>query len=403
MDLVTLEDVQAAASRLEGVANKTAVQVSRVLSERAGGRVYVKCENLQRTGAFKIRGAYNRIATLTAEEAARGVVAASAGNHAQGVALGASQLGVKSTVFMPEVAALPKIEATSSYGAEVILEGSIYDEAYEAAKAFAEQKGAVMVHPFDHPDVIAGQGTIALEILEQVPDVATIIVPVGGGGLISGIAAAAKGLNSSVRIIGVEPVGAAGMRRALEKGRVSQLEELATVADGLAAKAAGELCLAHVQKFVDDMVTVTDEEIAQALLLVVERGKMLVEPAGAAGAAALINGESQIEFPAVALLSGGNIDPLLLLRVLRYGMGSAGRHFSFRTRLHDRPGELTHLSDVISRIGANIVGIEHRREGLEPRLLGDVEVSIQCETRGPDHVSLLVEKLEHAGYHVERL
>ncbi|MDQ4148591.1 MAG: threonine ammonia-lyase [Actinomycetota bacterium] len=403
MQTVDLEQIRQAAKLLEGVAVHTPLESSRALSERVGGPSFLKCENLQRTGAFKIRGAYNRIAQLSPEERASGVVAASAGNHAQGVALAASQLGVKATVFMPEGAALPKVEATSRYGAEVVLEGMVYDEAFAAAEKYAEQQGAVMVHPFDHPDVIAGQGTITLEILEELPDAATIVVPVGGGGLISGVAAAAKQINPSIRVVGVEPDGAATVSRALESGRVFQLPTLSTVADGLAAKQAGELCLSHVQKYVDELVTINDEEIAEALLLIVERCKLVVEPAGAAGVAAMMCGKTKIAHPAVVVLSGGNIDPLLLLRVIRFGMGSAGRYFSFSTMLADRPGELHRLSGVISDAGANVVGVEHRREGVALKLLGDVEITMQLETRGPDHVQMVINRLEEAGYVVQRL
>lgn len=402
-ELVTLENVQAARALLEGVTDYTCMEFSRALSDRAGGPSYIKCENLQRTGAFKIRGAYNRIARLSDEQRARGVVAASAGNHAQGVALASSLLGVKATVFMAEGAALPKVEATTRYGANVILEGAVYDEAFAAAKKFAEQENAVMVHPFDHADVIAGQGTIALEILEQLPEAATLLIPVGGGGLISGIAAAAKAIKPSIRIVGVEPDGAASVSRALETGSVIPLESLSTVADGLATKMAGALCLSHVQRFVDQIITVNDEEISEALLLVAERAKMLVEPAGAAGVAALISHRAEIKFPVVVLLSGGNIDPLLLIRVLRYGMGSAGRYFSFSTMLPDRSGELHRLAGVISRSGANVIGVEHRREGVANRLLGDVEISMQLEARGADHIESVIAQLEEAGYAVQRL
>jgi threonine dehydratase len=403
METVGLERVRQAQLLLEGIAVPTPLEPSRALSERVDGESHLKCENLQRTGAFKIRGAYNRISQLSAAERACGVVAASAGNHAQGVALAASLLGVKATVYMPEGAALPKVEATTRYGASVILEGLVYDEAFAAAEKYAEQQGAVMVHPFDHPDVIAGQGTIALEILQQLPETATIVVPVGGGGLISGVAAAAKAVKPSVRIVGVEPDGAATVARALESGRVFQLPSLSTVADGLAAKQAGELCLTHVQRFVDEMVTVNDEEIAEALLLIVERAKLVVEPAGAAGVAAMMHGKARIKYPAVVILSGGNIDPLLLLRVIRFGMGTAGRYFSFSTMLADRPGELYRLSGVISDAGANVIGVEHRREGVALRLLGDVEITMQLETRGDEHVRTVIERLEEAGYVVRRL
>lgn len=399
-DLVTLDEVQAAAQLLDGIALRTPVELSRVLSDLAGGETFLKCENLQRTGAFKIRGAYNRIHKLTADERSRGVVAASAGNHAQGVALAASLLGVKSTVFMPAGAALPKLEATRRYGAEVVLGGVVYDDAFAAAKKFSDETGAVMVHPFDHPDVIAGQGTIALEIMKQLPQAASIIVPVGGGGLISGIAAAAKQSRPDIQIVGVEPTGAANVTGALQAGEVVELAELATVADGLAAKRVGEICLAHVKEFVDEVVTVTDEEIAEALLLMAERAKMVVEPAGAAGVAAAMFRKAQLKFPTVVLLSGGNIDPLLLLRVIRFGMSSSGRYFSFRTYLTDRPGELHRLIGVIAEAGANIVGVEHHREGIALRL-GDVEVGVQVETRGREHMDSLKQRLTDAGYAVE--
>ena len=399
-DLVNLAEVQGAAELLDGIALRTPVELSRVLSELAGGETFLKCENLQRTGAFKIRGAYNRIHKLSAEERAHGVVAASAGNHAQGVALAASLLGVKSTVFMPMGAALPKLEATRRYGADVVLGGVVYDDAFAAAKKFSDETGAVMVHPFDHRDVIAGQGTVALEIIEQLPQAASIVVPVGGGGLISGIAAAAKQLRPDIQIIGVEPTGAANVSGALQAGHVVELPDLTTVADGLAAKRVGEICLAHVKEFVDEVVTVTDEEIAEALLLMAERAKMVVEPAGAAGVAAAMFGKVQLRFPTVVLLSGGNIDPLLLLRVIRFGMSSSGRYFSFRTYLTDRPGELHRLIGVIAEAGANIVGVEHHREGIALRL-GDVEVGVQVETRGREHMDSLKQRLTDAGYAVE--
>lgn len=402
MELVQLADVEKAAALLEGVVFRTPMEHSWALSELTGGTTLLKCENLQRTGAFKIRGAYNRIAALSEAEREKGVVAASAGNHAQGVALAASLLGVKATVYMPAGAALPKVEACQRYGAEVVLEGAVYDDAFDAASAFASERGAALIHPFDHHDVIAGQGTIALEILDQVPQTSTIIVPVGGGGLISGIAAAAKAVKPDVRVLGVEPEGAAALSRSLEFGRLVTLDRLRTVADGLAAKRAGELTLAHAQRYVDEMVTVTDDEIAEALLLVAERAKLVVEPAGAAGVAAVMARKTKIDFPAVVVLSGGNIDPLVLMKVIRFGMSAAGRYFSFRTRVADRPGQLHSLLGVIADAGANVVGVEHYREG--PRLhLEEVEVAIQVETRGPVHVRDLENRLSEAGYVVERL
>jgi threonine dehydratase len=403
MDFVSLDDVRDAARRLEGVRLRTPVWPSRILSKMAGGTTLLKCENLQRTGSFKIRGAYNRIARLSDEQRARGVVAASAGNHAQGVALGASLLGVRSTVFMPAGAPLPKVEATKKYGADVILDGAVYDEAYELAQAFAAKHGAVMVHPFDHPDVIAGQGTISLEVLEQVPEVKTIVVPVGGGGLVSGIAAAARALRPDIRIVGVEPAGAATLRRSLDAGHVVALPEISTIADGLAAKRAGDLTFEYVRQLVDEVVVVTEEEIAQGLLLMTERARLVLEPAAAVGVAAAMTRRAGLTFPAVVIASGGNIDPLLLLRVIRFGMTAAGRYFSFRTRLRDRPGELQRLSGAIASVGVNVVGIEHRREGVLHSSLTDVEVSLQVELRGPDHIKELVSRLEQEGYEVTPL
>lgn len=403
MSLVGSTQITEAAATLEGVAVRTPLEYSRALSSKTGGASYLKCENLQRTGSFKIRGAYNRISQLSLEERAKGVVAASAGNHAQGVALAASLLDVKATVFMPNGAPLPKVAATSRYGAEVMLEGDVYDEAFAAAEQFARDRGAVMVHPFDHPHIIAGQGTVGLEILEQLPEVAAVIVPVGGGGLISGIASAIKLQRPEVKVFGVEPEGAANVSRAVKEGKVVELPSLSTVADGLSAKKAGELCLAHVQERVDEIVIVTDDEIAEALLLLAERAKLVVEPAGAAAMAALMSGKIEAEFPLVAVLSGGNIDPLLLLKVLRFGMGSAGRYFSFRTRTPDRPGELHRLLGVIAAAGANVVGVEHHREGPSLRHLGEVEIAIQVETRGRDHVDELIVALAGAGYSVDRL
>jgi threonine dehydratase len=403
MDYVGIDQIHQAARVLEGVAVHTPVELSRVRSDYAGGPTVLKCENLHRTGAFKIRGAYNRIFRLSGEERARGVVAASAGNHAQGVALGASMLGVRSTVFMPAGAPIPKVEATTRYGAKVVLEGTVYDEAAAAAAEYCEAQGAVMVHPFDHPDVIAGQGTIALEILEQLPDTTTIIVPVGGGGLISGIAAATKAIRPDVRVVGVEAEGAAAVSRSLAAGHPVTLDQVSTIADGLATKATGELTLPHIEQFVDDVVTVKEEELAEAVLLLAERAKLVAEPAGAAAVAAAMTRQGGLTFPAVALLSGGNIDPMLLVRVMSFGMGASGRYFSFKTRLHDRPGELTRLSAVISEIGANIVGVEHRREGSQFRKFGQVEIAIQAETAGRDHVERLKAALESADYILDEL
>jgi threonine dehydratase len=404
MGLLTLDQVKAAAKLLVGIAQRTPLESSRSLTEAVGVPTYLKCENLQRTGAFKIRGAYNRIHGLSDEQRRAGVVAASAGNHAQGVALASSLLDVKATVFMPEGAALPKVEATAGYGADVVLKGYNYDEAFTAATEFADTSGATMVHPFDHLDVMAGQGTIGLEILEDLPDVTAVIVPVGGGGLISGIASAIKAISPDVKVYGVEPEGAAGMSAALDAGRVVSLDSVKTIADGLASKSAGELTFEHVKTLVDEVVTVSEEEIAQALLLVLERAKMLVEPAGSVGVAALMGGKLSIkDGPIVTLLSGGNIDPMLLMGIIRFGMGSSGRYHFFRTRITDRPGELHRLLGIIAEAGANVVGVEHHREGARLRHFEEVEVAVQVETRGPEGMQKLTDALVGANYPVDDL
>jgi threonine dehydratase len=400
--LVSLEDVNDARERLRGVAVATPLDRSRALSDRAEVEVFVKCENLQRTGSFKIRGAYNRISRLDPSELAAGVVAASAGNHAQGVALAASLSKTTSTLFMPEAAALPKVEATKRYGADVVLTGKDFGAAFEAAAEYAQEQGKVFVHPFDHPHVIAGQGTIGCEIFEQLPDVGTVVVPVGGGGLISGVATALRALKPNIRIVGVQASGAACFPPSLEKGTPVTLERMSTIADGIAANAPGELTLAHVQALVDEIVTVNDDAMAEALVFSLERMKLVLEPSAAAGVSAVLHGRVELTSPVVVLLSGGNIDPLLLLRVIRFGLDASGRYFAFHTRMSDRPGELHRLLGLIAELGANIVGVHHHREGVRIHV-SEVDVALQVETRGRDHIKELEKKLADAGYSVERL
>lgn len=400
-DLVDLAEIQDARERLAGVVVQTPMDLSRSLSGHVGGPVYIKCENLQRTGSFKIRGAYNLISRLPAEQKQAGVVAASAGNHAQGVALAATLQEAPSTVFMPASASLPKVEATKRYGAEVVLTGKDFGEAYAVATEFATSRGLFFVHPFNHPHVISGQGTIGCEIAEQADDVGTVVVPVGGGGLISGVAAAVKALVPSARVVGVQAAGAAAFPPSLERGEPVMLETMSTIADGIAANAPGDLTLAHVAQLVDEVVTVTDDAIAQALVFSAERMKLVLEPAGAAGVAALLQGTGSVKSPCVVLLSGGNIDPLLLLRVIRFGLSASGRYFAFHTRIADRPGELHRLLGLIAEAGANIVGVEHHREGVAVHL-GEVEVALQIETRGAEHIDELVQMLAAAGYSLER-
>jgi threonine dehydratase len=397
--LVDLADVEAAQKLLAGVIRRTPLEPSRPLAAKLGGPTWLKCENLQRAGSFKVRGAYTRLARLPEADRARGAVAASAGNHAQGVALAASLLGVSTTVFMPVGAPLPKLAATKGYGARVELVGNTVDEALVAAERFAERTGAVLIHPFDHADVVAGQGTVGLEILADCPEVRTIVVGVGGGGLISGIAVVVKALRPDVRVIGVQAAGAAAYPRSLRAGRPVRLPAYATIADGIAVGCPGDLTFAHVSKLVDDVVTVTEEDISRALLMLLERGKLVVEPAGAVGSAALLAGAVEVECPVVAVLSGGNIDPLLMVKVIQHGLAAAGRYLRFTVRCGDRPGQLALLLNQIAEHKANVIDVEHQRH--DPRLrLGEVEVELSVETRGMEHSERLVEALRAIGYQV---
>lgn len=382
---------------LQGVVRRTPLEGSRSLSDLVGGQVWLKCENLQRTGSFKLRGAYFRLSRLDPAEQARGVVAASAGNHAQGVALAARLLGIKATVFMPEGAALPKIEATAAYGAQVRLVGTSVDAALEAAASFADATAAVLIHPFEHPDVIAGQGTVGLEIAEQCPQVRTVVVAAGGGGLVSGIAAALGEHPRPIRVVAVQAAGLAALPVSLAAGCPVRATGPGTIADGIAVGRPGPLTLAHVQRLVDEVVTVSEEALSRALLLCLERAKLVVEPAGAASVAAVMEAPESYEPPVVAVLSGGNIDPVLLLRLLRHGMAAAGRYLSLRLRIPDRPGELARLLGQLADSGANVLDVEHVRTG--PKLhLDEVEVALQLETRGPGHCEEVLTRLRAAGY-----
>ncbi|WP_245681748.1 threonine ammonia-lyase [Actinomadura kijaniata] len=397
-----LDDVRAAREMLREVVVPTPLVHSRVLSEAIGGPVFLKCENLQRTGSFKIRGAYVRIARLSEEERAGGVVAASAGNHAQGVALAASMLGCKATVFMPQGAPLPKVAATRGYGAEVRFPGPTVDHCLEAARKYADKCGAVFIHPFDHPDVVAGQGTIGLEILEQRPDVRTIVGAVGGGGLMSGIAGAVKAAleeagRPAVKVLGVQAKRAAAFPPSLAAGRPTKIEIQPTMADGIAVGRPGDLTYDLVSELLDAVVTVTEESISQALLLCLERAKQVVEPAGAAGVAALLEHSYAVRTPVVAVLSGGNIDPLLLSKVLRHGLAGAGRYLVVRCRLNDRPGALVTLLSELAGMGVNVLDVMHER--VAARLhVEEAEVLMHLETRGSDHSEEVLGRLREKGY-----
>ncbi|MFF1453275.1 threonine ammonia-lyase [Streptomyces sp. NPDC058274] len=396
---VTLDDVRGAQKMLSGVARVTAMEGSRHLSQLVGAPVHLKCENLQRTGSFKLRGAYVRIAGLLPEERAAGVVAASAGNHAQGVALASSLLGVRSTVFMPTGAPLPKVAATRDYGAEVRLHGQVVDETLAAAQEYAAETGAVFIHPFDHPDIIAGQGTVGLEILEQCPEVRTIVVGIGGGGLVAGVATAVKALRPDVRIVGVQAAGAAAYPPSLAAGRPLAVEKPATMADGIKVGRPGDVPFRIIQNLVDDVVTVEENHLSSALLLCLERAKLVVEPAGASPVAALLSEPGAFEGPVVAVLSGGNVDPLLMQRILRHGMAAAGRYLAVTLRLTDRPGALATLLGVLSVADANVLDVSHVRT--DPRLgLTEVEVELHLEMKGPEHCAEVNRALRQAGYTV---
>jgi threonine dehydratase len=399
VDSVTLEDIQAARALLHGVAKVTPMRSARWLADKVGGPVDLKCENLQRAGSFKIRGAYTRIARLSDDERARGVVAASAGNHAQGVALAASMLGIASTVFMPHGAPLPKVAATRGYGADIRFVGTSIDECLVSARAFADETGAILIHPFDHPDIVAGQGTMGLEILEQRPDVKTVVVCTGGGGLLAGTAVAIKALRPDVRVVGVQAAGAAAYPSSLAAGHPVQLASMTTMADGIAVGRPGDVPFALVQRYVDEMRIIDDEAIARALVLILERGKLVVEPAGAAAVASVLDDPASFEPPVVAVVSGGNVDPLLMLRVIRHGLTAAGRYSSITVRVPDRPGSLAGLMAAIAEADANVVEVAHARA--DPHLsLHEVEIWVQVETKGPAHRDAMLESLAALGYHV---
>jgi threonine dehydratase len=381
----TLSEIEEARSRVEGIARVTPVYGSETLSKLAGRDVCLKAENLQRTGSFKVRGAVSKIATLSKSEQRAGVVAASAGNHGQAVAWAAREAGIKATIFMPQDAPMAKVEPTKNYGAKAELRGASFEEALAAALAYVESTGATFVHPYEDEKVIAGQGTIGLEIADQVPDVETVVVPVGGGGLASGIALALRAVKPGVRIVGVQ----AGL-------------EGWTLADGIAVKSVGELTGRILEDNLDDLVSVSDEEICSAVVLLLERSKLVVEGAGAVGVAALLSGKAGGRGRALALLSGGNIDPTMLISVMRHGLTLAGRFLVLRTRLHDRPGELIKLLKSVAQERANVVSVEHHREGMDVPVT-ESEVELTVAMRDEHHCSVLLESLRSLGYQVERL
>jgi threonine dehydratase len=396
---VSLADIQTAREVVADVVRRTPLEPNRALSERVGGPVFLKCENLQRAGSFKIRGAFTRMSRLSDDERAHGVVAASAGNHAQGVALAAQILKIRARIFMPMGAPLPKVQATRGYGADITFHGQTVDEALVAAREYADAEGAVLIHPFDHVDIVAGQGTVGLEIVEQCPDVATVLVCTGGGGLLAGIATAVRTLRPQARVVGVQAEGAAAYPASLAAGHPVALTTMTTMADGIAIGRPGDVPFGVISRYVDDVVTVSEEMISRALLFLLERAKLVVEPAGAVGVAALLDDDlvGALTPPVVAVLSGGNIDPLLMMRVIRHGMSAAGRYLQFRLRVPDRPGSLAGLLSLLADVRANVLEVEHVRTG--PRLrIDEVEIGLRLETQGPDHCQQVMAALRAEGY-----
>ena len=396
-----LYDFMEARERLNTVITKTKLIYSNIFSNETGNEVYIKPENLQRTGAFKIRGAYNKIAKLTEEEKKRGVIAASAGNHAQGVALAAQKLGIKAVIVMPKHTPLIKVEATKRYGADVILTGEVYDEAYEYAKKLQEKEGYTFVHPFDDEDVIEGQGTIALEVLDELPNADIILVPIGGGGLISGIASAAKLKNPLIKIIGVEPEGAASALEARKNKHVVELAEANTIADGTAVKKIGEITFDYIEKYVDDIVTVSDYELMAAFLILVEKHKIVAENSGILSVAGLkklnVKGKKII-----SIISGGNIDVLTISSMINKGLIARGRIFTFAVDLPDKPGQLVAVSQILSKQNANVIRLEHNQFKNLDRF-HEVELQVTVETNGEEHINKITEEFKKRGYRIKRL
>ena len=396
----TLEDFELAALNVAAVAKKTPLLASSYLTEITGGQVFLKAENMQRTGAYKVRGAYNRMSKLTAQERKRGVVAASAGNHAQGVALAARELGIKAKIFMPVGASLPKVSATKGYGAEVVLTGDTFADCLKAAKEYSEKKHAVFIPPFDHIDVVIGQGTVGLEILDELPEVDNIVVAIGGGGLAAGVAVAAKlkakANGRKVKIYGVQSEHAAPYVTSLKKGKLTEVAITPTIADGIAVSKPGRVPFELIKQNIDKVVTVSENEIAKAILVLLERAKQVVEPAGAVGVAAILAGKLKLKGTTVVILSGGNMDPLLLQRVVRHGLAAAERYTTISVMLPDRPGQLALTAEVIAKANANVVEVLHTRHGLGLKI-SEVELNLSVETSGHEHTLEVIKALKEAG------
>ena len=395
---ISLTEFEKAAERLKPFIHNTVMDLSTTFSAMTGGRIYLKCENNQKTGSFKIRGAGNKIAKMTENGDRSPVVASSAGNHAQGVAYAANRFGIHATIVMPEAAPIAKVQATSDYGAEVVLAGSCYDDAYAKACEICESKGAKFLHPYNDPDVIAGQGTLGLEILDDLPTVDIVIVPAGGGGLLSGVACAIKQINPRVQIIGVQAEGADAIVQSFKTKKYTATDTSSTIADGIAVKAPGDLTVELINEYVDDMVTVSDSQIADAILLLMERCKLVVEPAGATPVAAVLNGKVNVRNKkVVCLLSGGNIDVSFVQSIIERGLVARHRKIGFTVKLVDRPGSLVALLNAIAKESANILTVEHNK--LKPGLNPDeTSVHVACEVGGKEHQEKLLAKLNELGY-----
>ena len=396
-----IQDFITAKEKLSKVLLKTGLIHSPIFSKEAGNEVYIKPENLQKTGSFKIRGAYNKITNLSEEEKKKGVIASSAGNHAQGVAYGAKESGIKAIIVMPKSTPLIKVESTKQYGAEVVLHGDVYDDAFKKAKELEEKEGYIFVHPFDDEDVIYGQGTIALEILEELPETDIILVPVGGGGLISGIACAAKILKPEIKIIGVEPEGAASAYEAIKEDKVIELKEANTIADGTAVKKIGNTTFEYIKKYVDEIITVSDYELMEAFLLLVEKHKIIAENSGILSLAALKKLKEKNK-KVVSVVSGGNIDVLMISSMINKGLIRRDRIFNFSVNIPDKPGELAKVVDLIAQQGANVVKLEHNQFKNLSRFK-DIELQITVETNGSEHIQKLTQAFEEKGYEIVRI
>jgi threonine dehydratase len=395
-------DILKAAETLKDVLRPTPLIYSDFFSEEHGCCIYIKPENLQTTGSYKIRGAYNKISGLSAEEMARGVITASAGNHAQGVAVSAKKKGIPATIVMPNVTPFLKVNSTKAYGADVVIHGDMYDDAFNRAVALSEERGYTFVHPFDDYDVVCGQGTAGLEILNELPDVDEILVPVGGGGLISGVSLIVKALNPKVKVTGVEPLGAMSMKISVDEGRVTRLAGVKTCAEGVAVKQPGDLTFAVVKEYVDDIVTVSEKEIMEAVLLTLEKHKLVAEAAGAVSLAALRK-RAKPGRNIVCFMSGGNIDMVTISSIINQGMISRGRIMCFSVELPDRPGQLLKVAGLLADIGANVIELEHNQFKAIDRYSNKVALEVTVETNGPDHIRRIIDLLEDNNFAVTRI